>query len=112
MRDDGADEQQIFEELCEAGRKDVPYGRVLSSMCTAPHPVAVKAHRTFIRTNLGDPKLFPGTAAIERKCVEMLGDLLHLPSCPGIHYDRRHREQHTGAPRSGPESWQGRPDEG
>ena len=83
MRDDGADEQQIFEELCEAGRKDVPYGRVLSSMCTAPHPVAVKAHRTFIRTNLGDPKLFPGTAAIERKCVEMLGDLLHLPTAPG-----------------------------
>jgi tyrosine decarboxylase/aspartate 1-decarboxylase len=83
LRDDGADEQQIFEELCEAGRKDVPYGRVLSSMCTAPHPVAVKAHRTFIRTNLGDPKLFPGTAAIERKCVEMLGDLLHLPAAPG-----------------------------
>ncbi|MGA9138979.1 MAG: tyrosine decarboxylase MfnA [Methanocella sp.] len=83
MRDDGADEQQIFEELCEAGKKDVPYGRVLSSMCTAPHPVAAKAHRAFIRTNLGDPKLFPGTAAIERKCVEMLGDLLHLPGAPG-----------------------------
>ncbi len=83
MRDDGADEQQIFEELCEAGKKDVPYGRVLSSMCTAPHPVAARAHRAFIRTNLGDPKLFPGTAAIERKCVEMLGDLLHLPGAPG-----------------------------
>jgi tyrosine decarboxylase/aspartate 1-decarboxylase len=52
-------------------------------MCTAPHPVAVKAHEHFIRANLGDPRLFPGTAEIERVCVAMLADLLHLPAAPG-----------------------------
>jgi tyrosine decarboxylase/aspartate 1-decarboxylase len=52
-------------------------------MCTCPHPVAVKAHEQFVRANLGDPKLFPGTAEIERVCVAMMGDLLHLPAAPG-----------------------------
>ena len=83
MREDGADEEQIFAELCGLGKKDVPYRRVLSSMCTVPHPVAVKAHAAFIRANLGDPKLFPGVAEIERQCVAMMGDLLHLPTAAG-----------------------------
>ncbi len=83
MREDGADEAEIFAELAVWKRRDVPYARVLSSMCTAPHPVAVKAHEQFVRANLGDPKLFPGTAEIERVCVAMMGDLLHLPTAPG-----------------------------
>jgi tyrosine decarboxylase/aspartate 1-decarboxylase len=83
LREDGADEAEIFAELAVWKKKDVPYGRVLSSMCTCPHPVAVKAHEEFIRSNLGDPKLFPGTAQIERVCVAMMGDLLHLPEAPG-----------------------------
>jgi tyrosine decarboxylase/aspartate 1-decarboxylase len=83
LREDGADEAEIFAELAVWKKKDVPYGRVLSSMCTAPHPVAAKAHAEFIRANLGDPKLFPGTAEIERVCVAMMGDLLHLTGAPG-----------------------------
>ena len=83
MRKDGADEAEIFAELALWKRRDVPYARVLSSMCTAPHPVAVKAHEQFVRANLGDPRLFPGTAEIERVCVAMIGDLLHLPAAPG-----------------------------
>ncbi len=83
MREDGADEEEIFAELAVWKRRDVPYARVLSSMCTAPHPVAVKAHEQFVRANLGDPKLFPGTAEIERVCVAMMGDLLHLPMAQG-----------------------------
>jgi tyrosine decarboxylase/aspartate 1-decarboxylase len=83
LREDGADEAEIFAELAVWKKKDVPYGRVLSSMCTCPHPVAVKAHEQFVRANLGDPKLFPGTAQIERVCVAMMGDLLHLPEAPG-----------------------------
>ncbi|HEY3272778.1 MAG TPA: tyrosine decarboxylase MfnA [Methanocella sp.] len=83
MREDGAEEAEIFAELAVWKKKDVPYGRVLSSMCTAPHPVAVKAHEQFIRANLGDPKLFPGTAEIERVCVAMMGDLLHLTAATG-----------------------------
>ncbi len=76
-------EEQIFAGLSKARTQDVPYGRVLSSMCTNPHPVAIKAHQEFINTNLGDPKLFPGAASIERKCIVMLGDLLHLPDAAG-----------------------------
>jgi len=83
LRKDGADEAEIFAELALWKRRDVPYARVLSSMCTAPHPVAVKAHEQFVRANLGDPRLFPGTAEIERVCVAMIGDLLHLPAAPG-----------------------------
>lgn len=79
----GADEETIFNELNEVAKLDVPYERVLSSMCTAPHPIAAKAHADFIRSNLGDPKLFPGTSLIERKCIQMLGELLHLPDAVG-----------------------------
>ncbi len=61
----------------------MPYGRVLSSMCTNPHPVAIRAHQEFVNTNLGDPKLFPGTAAIERRCIGLIGELLHLPDATG-----------------------------
>lgn len=52
-------------------------------MCTAPHPIAVKAHLQFIRSNLGDPKLFPGTAGLERDCIRMMGELLHNPAASG-----------------------------
>lgn len=83
MDERGADEATIFKELREAAKKNVPYERVLSSMCTAPHPIALKAHREFILSNLGDPKLFPGTASIERECIRMMGGLLHLPSATG-----------------------------
>ena len=83
MREDGADEAEIFAELAVWKKRDVPYARVLSSMCTCPHPVAVKAHEEFVRANLGDPRLFPGTAEVERVCVAMIGDLLHLPAAPG-----------------------------
>lgn len=83
MESKGTNSTEIFEELKLYGEKDVPYARVLSSMCTVPHPVAVRAHNDFIVSNLGDPKLFPGAAAIERKCIDMLGGLLHLKEAAG-----------------------------
>lgn len=79
----GADEEQIFAELGKARTADVSYGRVLSSMCTNPHPAAIRAHHEFVNSNLGDPKLFPGTAAIERLCIESLGEMLHLQTAAG-----------------------------
>jgi len=83
VREHGVGEDTILEELEGAAHKNIPYERVLSSMCTTPHPIAVKAHRDFIVSNLGDPKLFPGTASLERACIGMLGELLHLPSAVG-----------------------------
>jgi len=66
---------QVLKELEGFLSKDLQYSRILSSMCTDPHPVAVKAHIMFIRSNLGDPGLFPGTAELERKLISELGEL-------------------------------------
>jgi len=60
----------------ELKRANRGYDRVLSSMCTYPHPVAVRAHIEHIHTNLGDPNLFPEIAACERRAITILGDLL------------------------------------
>jgi tyrosine decarboxylase/aspartate 1-decarboxylase len=83
VRERGVGESIILKELEDAGQKNVPYARVLSSMCTTPHPIALKAHCDFLVSNLGDPKLFPGTESLERACIGMLGELLHLPSAAG-----------------------------
>jgi len=63
--------------------EDCPSCTILSSMCTDPHPMALEADTLFRCTNLGDPGLFPGTAAIERHLVGRLGVLMHLPGAGG-----------------------------
>lgn len=73
----------IINELRSVRAKDIPYSRVLSSMCTVPHPVAVEAHKLFIETNLGDPGIFCGTRELEDKLIGILGELLHNPSARG-----------------------------
>lgn len=73
----------VLEELKSFREKDIPYSRVLSSMCTVPHEMAVKAHQLFIGTNLGDPGIFPGTVELEKKLISMLGELLHNKNCVG-----------------------------
>lgn len=83
MWERGLDAAVIAGELRDARARDIPYGRVLSSMCTTPHPVAVEAHKAFIASNLGDPRLFPGTASLEAACIGMLGELLRLSSPAG-----------------------------
>jgi tyrosine decarboxylase/aspartate 1-decarboxylase len=67
----------------EARQKEIPYPRVLSSMCTTPHPLAVEAHKLFLETNLGDPGIFCGTKELEDKLIRMLGRLLHNPNTKG-----------------------------
>ena len=59
------------------------YERVLSSMCTYPHPAAVRAHIDNIHTNLGDPNLFPEMAALERRAIAILGSFLGAPDAVG-----------------------------
>ncbi|MET1124026.1 MAG: tyrosine decarboxylase MfnA [Archaeoglobaceae archaeon] len=73
----------VLEELRVYREKDIPYSRVLSSMCTIPHPLAVEAHKMFINTNLGDPGIFVGTLELERKLISMLGELLHNRKAAG-----------------------------
>ncbi|WP_457549989.1 tyrosine decarboxylase MfnA [Archaeoglobus sp.] len=74
---------EILEELKAFRCKDIPYSRVLSSMCTIPHPIAVKAHVEFINTNLGDPAIFRGSAELEREVIGMIGKLLHHSNAKG-----------------------------
>ncbi|MEA1944554.1 MAG: tyrosine decarboxylase MfnA [Euryarchaeota archaeon] len=83
MNRDGMDEKTIESILTDLKSKDTPYERVLSSMCTYPHPIAVKAHTQFIEANLGDPGLFAGTAEIEREVVQMMGALFSNPDAQG-----------------------------
>ncbi len=48
-------------------------------MCTEPHEISKKAYIKFIETNLGDPKLFPGTQSLEEKYIDFLKKLLNAP---------------------------------
>ncbi len=59
------------------------YERVLSSMCTYPHPAAVRAHVQYIHTNLGDPNLFPEVASFERQAIAILGSFLGASGAVG-----------------------------
>jgi tyrosine decarboxylase/aspartate 1-decarboxylase len=69
--------------LKKAESENFTYDKILSSMCTIPHPVAVRAHLRFIHSNLGDPALFPGTKKLEDETVSMIGSLFHLKRAYG-----------------------------
>jgi tyrosine decarboxylase/aspartate 1-decarboxylase len=49
------------------------FSRVLSSMCTEPHPVAREAAERFLATNPGDPGSYGTVSKLERRAVELLG---------------------------------------
>lgn len=80
MNEQGLSEEEIFSFLEKAKSKDTDYYRVLSSMCTHPHKIALEAHRLFMEANLGDLGLFVGTHELENEVVRMMGNLLHAPS--------------------------------
>ena len=83
MLEEGLTEDELFRHLSSVKEKDRSYRKVLSSMCTIPHPVAVRAHNIFIESNLGDPGLFLGTASLEAELIERLGSLMSLPAACG-----------------------------
>ncbi|RLF33995.1 MAG: tyrosine decarboxylase MfnA [Thermoplasmata archaeon] len=71
----------VLNMLGRLQKKDYSFssGHILGSMCTQPHPIAKKAYNMFLETNLGDPKLFPGTKEIENRLLKFISDLLHSP---------------------------------
>jgi tyrosine decarboxylase/aspartate 1-decarboxylase len=71
--------REVLSELRRAFAEDAKYesGRILSSMCTTPKPIAKVAHRMFLASNLGDPGLFQGTRRLEQEAVLKLTDFLH-----------------------------------
>ena len=54
------------------------FDRVLSSMCTEPHPVAREAAMRFLATNPGDPATYQEVATLEDRAVDALGDIAGL----------------------------------
>ena len=54
------------------------YDRVLSSMCTVPHPDARDAAERFLATNPGDPGTFPSVSTLEERAVTLLGEIADL----------------------------------
>lgn len=83
MRKTGCPEEDLFSYLSSKKDLDLSYTSVLSSMCSIPHPVAVRANEMFIATNLGDPGLFPGTASLEQLLIRRLADLFNGPGACG-----------------------------
>lgn len=59
------------------------FDRVLSSMCTEPHPAARDAAERFLATNPGDPGSYPTVAALEDEAVALLGEIAELEDPAG-----------------------------
>ncbi|MES3517297.1 MAG: tyrosine decarboxylase MfnA [Natronomonas sp.] len=59
------------------------FDRVLSSMCTRPHPVAREAAESFLGTNPGDPDTYETVADLETEAVERLGAVAGLEAPSG-----------------------------
>jgi tyrosine decarboxylase/aspartate 1-decarboxylase len=83
MLNKGLSEEELFTFLASRKSEDLDYDVILSSMCTAPHPIAVRAHCMFMETNLGDPGLFPGTMSLEQLLISRFGTLFHCPGAGG-----------------------------
>ncbi|MFC7068184.1 tyrosine decarboxylase MfnA [Halobaculum lipolyticum] len=61
-----------------AERRPQSFERVLSSMCTEPHPAARRAAERFLATNPGDPATYATIAALEREAVAGLAEVTGL----------------------------------
>lgn len=83
MRTAGLPESAVRTAIAAALAEDIPWPRVLNSICTEPHPLAVEAAHAASHTNLGDVRIFRGTKRIERKVVALLLDLLGHPQGAG-----------------------------
>jgi len=59
---EGEKDESVLYVLSLMKERDISYTRILSSMCTLPHPVAVRAHILYMESNLGDPGLFPASS--------------------------------------------------
>ncbi|HWQ19959.1 MAG TPA: tyrosine decarboxylase MfnA, partial [Methanotrichaceae archaeon] len=83
MREESRSEEEVLLMLEEMRSRDYSYDRFFSTMCTQPHPIAVRAHNLFLETNLGDPGLFPGVAELEHRAIGMMSKLLGCPKAVG-----------------------------
>jgi tyrosine decarboxylase/aspartate 1-decarboxylase len=59
------------------------FSRVLSSMCTEPHPAAREAAERFLASNPGDPGTYEAVSTLERAAIDHLGEITGLPDAAG-----------------------------
>jgi tyrosine decarboxylase/aspartate 1-decarboxylase len=83
MLNNGRSEEELFSFFARKRQEDLDYDVILSSMCTIPHSVAVRAHCMFMETNLGDPGLFPGTLSLEQLLISRFAKLFHCTEAGG-----------------------------
>ncbi len=85
MRERGSGRLTINGKLKRALASDHSFGsgRIIGSMCTAPHPFAARIFSRHLEINAGDPGLFPGAIALEAEAIRSLGELLSLPEAHG-----------------------------
>lgn len=76
MRANGLPADTVRATIAEAMSADVPWTRVLNSICTEPHPLSLEMAAQSAHTNLGDVRIFGGTKHIEREVVRILGSFL------------------------------------
>ena len=79
MDDSGFSEDHVLSELSSFSKKDTNFKKVMSSMCTVPHSIAIKAHDMFLFSNSGDPGLFEGTDELEKKVIRNCAEMLCHP---------------------------------
>lgn len=79
-------EKETMSKLKKISKLNFNYndGKILCSMCTKPHPLAVKAHKLFLDSNLGDPGLFKGSVQLEKEAIKELSALLNNESSCGF----------------------------
>jgi tyrosine decarboxylase/aspartate 1-decarboxylase len=85
MREQGLPGFTVNAKLKAALKADHRFGsgRIIGSMCTAPHPFAARVFARYMEKNVGDPGLFPGSIALEAEAIRTLGTLLSLPEAHG-----------------------------
>ena len=86
MQPKGSSRKAVLDELEKIKKLNQRYedGRILCSMCTKPHPVAVKTYQMFLDSNLGDAGLFSGSMKLEKEVIAQLGTLLHGEGSAGF----------------------------
>jgi tyrosine decarboxylase/aspartate 1-decarboxylase len=79
MQKQGISRKKVLAELRKIREQDLNYedGRILCSMCTAPHPIAKIANQLFLNSNIGDPGLFSGSSKLEKDAIRKLAALLN-----------------------------------
>lgn len=86
MQPKRSNRKAVLSELKNFRAKDQRYedGKILCSMCTKPHPIAIKACQMFQESNLGDSGLFAGSLQLEKEVIAQLSTLLHCKSAVGF----------------------------